>query len=83
MPAFVVYYPEKLSSAPASFNAGMEGEYYTYDITDVGKAMVLDGESRHYAMDRALGDSGVGSLSGPQKRDPAPKTGDRGGPSRS
>jgi hypothetical protein len=67
MPAFVVYFPEKLSSAPAIFNAGMEGEFFTYDLTGLGKAMILDGESRHYALERALNDSGANTLSGPRK----------------
>jgi hypothetical protein len=67
MPAFVVYFPEKLPATPQDFNAGMGGEYYTYDLTDVGKGMCLDGESRHYSMERAIGDSGANALSGLRK----------------
>ena len=67
MPAFVVYFPEKLPATPTEFNAGMGGEYYVYDLTNVGKGMNLDGESRHYSMERAIGDSGAYALSGLRK----------------
>lgn len=68
MPAFVLYFPEKLPALPQQdFNAGMGGEYYTYDLTNVGKGMVLDGESRHYSMERAINDSGANALTGLRK----------------
>jgi hypothetical protein len=68
MPAFVVYFPENLpAERQVGIDAGMGGEYYTYDITNVGKGMCLDGESRHYAMERAINDSGVNALNGLRK----------------
>lgn len=67
MPAFVLYFPEPLPSVNVKFDAGMGGEYLVYDLTKVGKAMILDGESRHYAMERALGDSGARALNGTRK----------------
>src|SRR5690606_15085321 len=67
MPAFVLYYPETLPSTRAAFNAGMGGEYYTYDLTGLGKAMSLDGVGRRYAMERALAETGAYALSGARK----------------
>ncbi len=67
MPAFVIYYPELLPHIKADFNAGMGGEYYTFDLTEAGKAMILDGESRHFSIERALAETGTHALSGSRK----------------
>lgn len=68
LPAFVLYIPEHLPAERADFDAGMGGEFYLYDFTDVGRAMILDGESRHYAIDRALAEQGPGALDGHRKQ---------------
>jgi hypothetical protein len=56
LPAFTIYYPEKLEGDDLSneFNALMGGEFHRYTIDTAKKAMEADGESRLLAIRRLL-----------------------------
>lgn len=55
LPPFVLYSPDQLTGKPfGDFDAHMGGEFRLYEFDDNAKFMILDGESRHRAIELAL-----------------------------
>lgn len=68
MPPFMLYIPELLESTSIEgFEGGQSGEVMLYDFTNVRKAMIADGESRHHAIEIVLSGSSKSPISGSRR----------------
>lgn len=63
LPEFVLVFPEPLVGTPVQgVNAYMDGELFSYDITEAGRGVLLDSESRFAALVESLNDPDVPAI---------------------